>query len=162
MNPGKRKTTGVDLGSVHKRYRVSQNPNEIVNRARAYTFKAIKKLADLMDGEAGERDEITVDPATGFVTKTKVKIEVPPAVQKSAAELLLDRGWGKAPQSILIKEDGPDTQDGETIYDRIKKIKLAREISGSTTDLEASEQDEPVIIDLPRLEAPAERAEDMI
>lgn len=159
-HPGRQKkkpgdpTNGVDVDKVHKRWRHGQDPYEIVNRARSFTIKAVQKLADLMEGNAGTRDEIC--PITGAILK--IRIEVPPAVQAKCAELIIERGYGKAPQAILLQQDSPDAQDNESIYDRIAKIKLARQLVGSTTDLEASEQSEPITLEL----MPAEKPEDMI
>jgi hypothetical protein len=63
---------------------MAKTPTEIRSLARAHTETAINCLAGIMN----ER-------------------EAPHAARVSAANSLLDRGWGKAAQTIENGEDGP-------------------------------------------------------
>lgn len=63
---------------------MAKTPTEIRSLARAHTAAAINCLAGIMNKE-----------------------DAPEAARVSAAEKLLDRGWGKAVQPISGDEDGP-------------------------------------------------------
>jgi hypothetical protein len=56
---------------------MAKTPTDIRSLARAHTDKAIKTLVGIMSQE-----------------------EAPPAARVSAAQALLDRGWGKAAQTM--------------------------------------------------------------
>jgi hypothetical protein len=62
---------------------MAKAPTEIRSLARAHTESAIKVLAGIMN-----------------------EVSAPHAARVSAAQALLDRGWGKAPQAITGDEDG--------------------------------------------------------
>lgn len=65
---------------------MAKTPTEIRSLARAHTETAIRTLAGIMEqGDAA------------------------PAARVAAANSLLDRGWGKAPQ-VLTDEDGGPVQ----------------------------------------------------
>lgn len=102
-------------------------PMAIINKARTYTVAAVEKLVNLMNGELPDGSE-------GMV---------PPAVQLRAAELLIERGYGKAPQAIMLKDDtaGPNVGSIHAIpiLERIAQLQAARDAQGTVTDLEASE-----------------------
>jgi hypothetical protein len=117
---------------------------QVVELARKYTTKAIQKIADLMDGKGGE---CTVLDKEGNVVV--VQIEVPAAVQLRCAEVLLERGYGKAPQAIILRDDGmlPISQRALTVAEKIIALQEARE-NGVTLDLEASQQSEALTIDV--------------
>jgi hypothetical protein len=63
---------------------MAKTPTEIRSLARAHTAAAINCLAGIMNKE-----------------------DAPEAARVSAAEKLLDRGWGKAAQPLVGDEDGP-------------------------------------------------------
>jgi len=65
---------------------MAKTPIEIKSLARAHTVSAINVLAGVMN-----------EP------------EAPHAARVAAANSLLDRGWGKAPQAITGEDGGPLT-----------------------------------------------------
>lgn len=117
-----------------------QTAVQVVQKARTYTWQAIDKIFELMCGKAGQ---ITTVDKNGDVVV--IDVEVPAAVQMKAAEALLDRGWGKAPQAIMLKTDSPlNLPEGEekcfTVQEKIQMLLQAKLGEGGTTvDLEASE-----------------------
>jgi len=122
----------------------SAEPMILVFKAREYTTAAIEKLNSLMNGEMPDGSE-------GMV---------PAAVQLRAAEVLIERGYGKAPQAIMLKDDTSSNAlsvHAVPILERIAQLKAARDAQGTVTDLEASEltvigedsQPEGVLTDLP-------------
>lgn len=115
-------------------------PYQLVALARDHSPAALRKIIDLMNGKAG-RMKVLVH---GEIRE--VDIEVPAAVQAKCAEIVIERGYGKAPQAILLKDESAHTAmvHALPIAERIKQIAAAREAQGSVTDLEASEQDDPV------------------
>lgn len=126
------------------------DPYQLVALARKHTPDALRKIINLMNGKAGTMKILVRGELT------EVDVEVPAAVQAKCAELVIERGYGKAPQAILIKDDeaSREMRQALPIAERIKLITAAREERGSTTDLEASEQDDPVIELTPALPTP--------
>lgn len=119
---------------------------QVVELARKYTTRAIQKIVDLMDGKAGE--VTTLDKEGNVVT---IQIEVPATVQAKCAEILLERGYGKSPQAILLRTDSPlGLEDGEkhdlSVEDKIRLL-LEAKARGGVVDLEASEVGETVMIE---------------
>ena len=115
------------------------DPRKIVLEARKYTVQAVKILASIMEGECG-------------LDKQGVPVEVPAAVRIRAAELLIERGFGKSPQAIVLRDESSNQLGGLhsiPIAERIAALKAAKEQQGQTLDLEASQQDDPIITDLP-------------
>lgn len=106
----------------------------VIELARKHTAHAIQKLVDLMDGKGGK---VWVLSKEGQLVQ--IDVEVPAAVQAACAEKLLERGYGKNPQAILIQDDTPEGRKSLTILQKIEAIRGARENAGTTTDLEASE-----------------------
>lgn len=140
--------------SLHGRSWAAQagrDPRQIITLARSYTAAALRKIVDLMNGKGGKA---TVLNADGIAVE--VDIEVPAAVQLKAAELVIERGYGKSPQAIILQDDtaAPDMLTAIPIAERIIAIKAARDAAGQVTDLEASQQ--------LTIELPVEKAEDMI
>lgn len=118
------------------------DPRKIVLEARKYTVQAVKILASIMEGECG-------------LDKQGVPVEVPAAVRIRAAELLIERGFGKSPQAIVLKDESSNQLGGLhsiPIAERIAALKAAKEQQGQTVDLEASQQGDTVITDLPAQE----------
>jgi hypothetical protein len=118
----------------------ARDPHVLVNLARKNTVPALARLVDLMNGKSGAK--MTVITKDGEATQ--VDIPVPPAVMLRAAEIVIERGYGKAPQAILVKADG-DMKEGEhaiPIMERIAMLKASMDEKDSTVDLEASEQAE--------------------
>lgn len=112
-------------------------PNDrlrVIELARKHTAHAIQKLVDLMEGKGGK---VWVLSKEGQLVQ--IDVEVPAAVQAACAEKLLERGYGKNPQAILIQDDTPEGRRTLTIQEKIAAIRSQRENAGSTTDLEASE-----------------------
>jgi hypothetical protein len=69
--------------------------------------------------------------------------ETPPAVKLRCYEIILERGYGKAPQAILVAEEsvgggGPGTIHQIPIMERIAMLKAAKDRMCSTLDLEAN------------------------
>lgn len=131
---------------------------QVVELARKYTTRAIQKIVDLMDGKAGE--VTTLDKEGNVVT---VQIEVPATVQAKCAEILLERGYGKSPQAILLRTDSPlGLEDGEkhdlSVEDKIRLL-LEQKARGSSEpiDLEASQVGETVVIEENAGSRPPER-----
>lgn len=151
--------------ATHKRLS-HQTAMQVVTRARTYTWQAIDKLVDLMMGKAGQ---ITVLDKNGNLVV--IDIEVPAAVQAKCADILLDRGWGKAPQAILLKSDSPlNLNDGEsrqfTVQEKIQMLLQAKLQEGTTVDLEASQlqeaQPEPKHADPVEAELVEEKEDDVL
>lgn len=117
-----------------------QTAVQVVQKARTYTWQAIDKIFELMSGKAGQ---ITVLDKNGNLVV--VDVEVPASVQMKAAEVLLERGWGKSPQAIMLKTDSPlNLNEGDdrrfTVQEKIKMLLQAKiGESDKAMDLEASE-----------------------
>ena len=134
-----------------------RDPQEVIALARKHTKSSIQKLYDLMMN----MPHAILHPRTGEVMRNPdgtpliVQAEVPPAVQMRCAEILLERGYGKTPQAVLVGSDGSIPEGMLTIplAQRIAAIQQKREeamTAGVTVDLEASEQRE--VIELPAAE----------
>jgi hypothetical protein len=129
--------------------RAGRHPQQIVELARTYTMAAVKRLA-MLGGLTNEKlPKIKVLNKEGEVVE--VDQEIPAATQLKALELLIERGYGKAPQAILIGNDNsltnPNGEKPLTIEEKIAAIKASREAQGQTTDLEASEITEVEVAD---------------
>lgn len=116
--------------------RAGKNPAQLVALARTHTLSALHRIIDLMNGKGGKMKVMNSDGQT-----VEIDVEVPAAVQARCAEIILDRGYGKAPQAILMSTDEGKALGVQAlpIAERILAIKAARERAGETTDLEASE-----------------------
>lgn len=116
---------------------------QVVDLARQYTTRAIRKIVDLMDGNAGK---ITTMDKNGNVVE--IDVEVPASVQAKCAEMLLERGYGKSPQAVFLKTDSPlQLGEGESAHlsvaEKIQLLLAAKTREGDAPiDLEASEQRE--------------------
>lgn len=115
-----------------------RDPFQVTTLARKHTLASMHKVIDIMNGKAGKMKVVVGESIV------EVDIEVPATVQLKAAELILERGWGKSPQAILLQTDGllPASAAELTIMEKIAAIKAARDSAGSVTDLEASELQE--------------------
>lgn len=104
------------VGQVTRRL-VKMTPFRLVALAREHSSRALNILVELME-----------DP------------EMPPPVRLRAAEVLLDRGWGKAAQSIAVdvKDSTPSGVLGLSIMERVAQLKAAAANPG-TVELEPSE-----------------------
>ena len=113
------------VGQVTRRL-VKLTPFKLVALAREHSDAAIRFLVSAME-----------DP------------DMPPPVRLRAAEVLLDRGWGKAAQSVSVdvKDSTPSGVLGLSIMERVAQLKAASNAPG-TVDLEPSEAqiitDDPV------------------
>jgi hypothetical protein len=108
-----------------------RHPEKLVALAREHTEKALQVLAQILGD-----------------------LEQPGAVRVRAAELLIERGWGKTPQQIVLTD--PNNllgMAGVPLLDRIAGIKAARDSQGQTIDLESSQ-----LIELPPASAPVKKA----
>lgn len=156
------KPDSVTMSNAARRGKLmARDPQVIVNLAREHSTQAILMLESLMMGKSRQRASV--------VTKEGIVIEidvaVPPAVQLRAAEILLERGYGKTPQAIMVKTDEPLATGVHQIpiMERIAQLRAAQELGVQTTDLEASQVDEAdEAIEINALEAPRAKAEDMI
>jgi hypothetical protein len=114
-NPGVKKT---ELAKMHERQTkiyAGRTPEILVRLAREQTTEAIRHLVNIMSD-----------------------LEQSGAVRVRAAELLLERGWGKTPQQIILSDPGSTLgMAAIPLLDRIAGIKAAAR--GETIDLEASQ-----------------------
>lgn len=118
---------------------VRQSPHSLVAYSRSFSTNAIDKLVALMQGQGGR---VTVLGKDGGLVE--VDVPVPAQVQMRAAEIILERGFGKAPQAVLVKDETVVSAEGATsilqttIHDRIAAIRAARAPQDEQIDLEAS------------------------
>jgi hypothetical protein len=139
------------LGNRRSLLVAGRDPHQIVALARKHTVSALLVLVKLMNGEGGKAKVMNKD---GFLEE--IDVQVPPQVRARCAEIVLERGYGKSPQAILVKDDTsiPGGIHAIPIMERIALIAQARSELGQTTDLEASELDEAIELDeTPRLPA---------
>jgi hypothetical protein len=97
----------------------SINASTLVSLARNYSRAAIKTMSELMEDSS-----------------------MPPAVRVRAAEILLERGYGKAAQAVVIgNADGSPVVGAQalSIAERIAALKRAKETKDDTIDLEAND-----------------------
>lgn len=90
----------------------------LVALARNYSRKAIDTMSRIMEDES-----------------------TPPAVRIRAAEILLERGYGKAAQAVVVgNADGSPMVGPQmlSIAERIAALKKAKETKDDTIDLEAN------------------------
>lgn len=118
--------------NLHRRGPGRTDPAAIIVEARKHTTRAVELLVDILDGK------IKTDDGKGNL------LDTPVALRLKAAELILERGYGKAPQAVLIKDESASALGvhGVPIMDRIKGLLEAQSQQGSTVDLEASELQE--------------------
>jgi hypothetical protein len=142
--------TVAAIGLIHRR-NGGREAYQIVELARRYTQRAIRKMAELMEGKAGTIK--TLDKEGNLV---EIDIEVPAAVQLKAAETLIERGYGKSPQAILLKGDGILPVDSKTmsVAEKIVALSQAALVTGETRDLEASEITEVTVTEAKKEAAP--------
>lgn len=115
---------------VNKVRRRLGTPEYVINLSRSHSVRAIKVLSEILDDD-----------------------KQPVVARIRCAELLLERGFGKAPQAMLLA-----TADGESksgihalpIMERIAQLRQAKD-APITTDLEASEIQEIPMLDCPDL-----------
>lgn len=127
---------------------VRQSPHSLVAYARSFSTNAVDKLVALMQGQGGR---VTVLGKDGGLVE--VDVPVPAQVQMRAAEIILERGFGKAPQAVLVKDETVVSAEGATsilqttIHDRIAAIRAARVPKDVPIDLEASalQQAQPAV-----------------
>lgn len=133
--------TDPNLHRLSNLRRAGGEPYQLVALARKHTPDALRKIIRLMNGDAGKMKVLVHGELK------EIDVEVPAAVQAKCAELVIERGYGKAPQAILLKDESAHTAlvHALPIAERIAAIAAAREQQGSVTDLEASQQDDPVI-----------------
>ena len=114
----------------------------VMRHARGYSHAAIERLAKLMDGKGGKAKVYDQN----LSKMVEVDVVVPPAVQVRAAELLLEKGFGKSPQALLVTTDEPTTPGDSprrlTVLERIALLRQAMTETAQTVELEASEQRE--------------------
>lgn len=108
-----------DLANRSKRFAM-HNPQAIVALARKHSSAAVRILAQIMEDE-----------------------EAPPAVRVKAAEVIIERGYGKAPMAVTIDDKSPGGGEVSgrilSIAEKIIMLKLASEQRGETMDLENSQ-----------------------
>lgn len=110
-----------------------RDPQQIINLARQYTVDSVRMLVKLMKDE-----------------------KQPGAVRAKCAEIIIERGYGKAAQAITIEDNsllGAGAQ-ALSIAEKIVALRMAQD-RGATIDLENSQ--------LKLVEAvPAEAVEDLV
>lgn len=118
-SPGAKKAAEHSITTSIMRYRrVMGTPQEIINLARDQSKKAVGVLVEILED-----------------------VEMPAVVRVKCAELLLERGYGKAPQAVLISDGTDPNKAGVhalSIMDRISLLKAAKD-APSLTDLEAND-----------------------
>lgn len=121
-----------DSEMLRKKYqRFNGTPAHLVSLARKHTQVALQQIIKIMMSKKS-----------------------PPAVKLRAAEILIERGYGKAPQAVLIKQDDGPPQG-------IGAIPLAVRIE-SLRNAILNTGDEPLELEASQVsEAPA-RAEDLV
>jgi len=135
-------------GHGHTRKYMAQrggtHPVQLAEYARRYTLRALERIAQLAGISDKPLEKVKVLDPGGRVVE--IDLEVPAATQLKALELLLNRGYGTAPQAIRIDVggDGPPVEGALalTIKERIAALRAETEKQGQTTDLEASEVSE--------------------
>lgn len=97
-------TAGEKSSLVQRSHRAAErNPQRIVDLSRQYSLAAIRTLATIMD----DKDE-------------------PAAVRVRCAEILIERGYGKAAQSVTIKDETAPADPGAmTLMQKIQALRLA-------------------------------------
>jgi hypothetical protein len=135
------------LASQRSRF-ANTNPQTIVALGRKYSIRAVQILAAIMESP-----------------------DSPPAVRVKAAEVIIERGYGKAPLAVTIDDKTPGGEvNGRilSIAEKILMLKMAQDQRGETVDLENSQLrlvgPEPVQGEVqPAVEAaPAAPAEDLV
>jgi hypothetical protein len=112
----------MDNTHVAERNRTSKltrrDPRQMVELARKYTTKAIMGIVRIAED-----------------------VHAPLAVRLRAWEILLERGYGKSPQAILVGNDSslPEGVHAMSIVDRIMALRMAKEKGGEVLELENSE-----------------------
>lgn len=113
------------VDAARRRRLHARDPLVIVNLARTHTINAVKTMVALMMDK-----------------------EQAGTVRLRAAEILIERGYGKSPVALYISANDGDKAGvhGQSILDRVQGILAAREMDGDTIDLEASQMQtaEPV------------------
>lgn len=136
--------TTVAIHRLHRR-NGGREAHQLVELARRHTQSAIRKIVLLMEGKAG-----TIKTLDKNGVMVEIDIEVPAAVQLKAAEVLVERGWGKAPIAVLLKDDTllpGQAANTMTVAEKILALSAAQETKDSIVDLEASEQTEVMDLD---------------
>lgn len=113
----------------------ARDPKRLVQLARLQTSQALDRLIDLMNGKPGRVKTLNREGE-----EVEIDVPVPPAVQLRAAEVILERGWGKTPQAMLVQTEEKTAEGVHAmpIMQRIIAIKAARDQNGRTIDLEAA------------------------
>jgi hypothetical protein len=93
-------------------------PLRIVNLARTYSIQALETLVEIMQSP-----------------------QTPAAVRIKCVEIILDRGYGKAHQSVSVHDNTADKTGlaAIPILERVKAILEARTVGGTTTDVTVTE-----------------------
>ena len=81
---------------------------EVEVLARIHTVRAVEVLAEVMEDKTA-----------------------PPGARISAANSILDRGWGRAPQSIVVEEGIPEHMSDERLEDYVNE-RIALIAAGAT------------------------------
>lgn len=102
-----------------------KDPKALIQLARTHTEEALNTIIILMQSEGS-----------------------PPAVRMRCAEILIERGYGKAPQAILIQDERPEVDGRVPLMDRVAALRAATLVEGVVIELEASQlklvSEEPV------------------
>lgn len=98
-------------------------PKEVLRHAMREAFtekKGVRFIAGVMAGEVGEK--VVVTTGVGEDARTQV-VTLPAKIRDRlyAAELLMDRGYGKPPQELTI-EDDPPRRTGEEVMAHILEL----------------------------------------
>lgn len=137
-----------DKASLSRRARAlaARDPGAIIRLARVYSTRAVACLVKLMEEDG-----------------------TPPAVRVRAAEIIIERAYGKAAMAVLVGTDSGSAVTGRemSIAEKIVALKLAQERGGETVELEGSQAREVTGLELvesaPAIDlAPEPEVEDLI
>ena len=74
--------------------------------ARQHTAEAIDKILQFMRGRVKGFEPVEVKEGKKTVTKlVEIEYAAAPALQLQAAEMMLERGWGRPPQALHISDE---------------------------------------------------------
>jgi hypothetical protein len=139
-SPRKYQPTSGEIGAMTRisGRLASRDAQILVDMARKNTRQAMAVLVWMIEG----RKPVTSLKESRPPDADKwVEWDVPPAVRLRAIEILFERAYGKAPQSLVVSDaDGePIGVQAVPILQRVEAMRRALLAQDSTTDLEASE-----------------------
>lgn len=112
----------------------ARDPKAVIDMARDHTRKAFATIVSIMEDE-----------------------EAPVAIRERCAEFVIERGYGKAPQAVLV--DVNDSTGGGlttlSVAERILALRQAKDRGSTPIELENSEATEVEALPAPSVATPA-------